>query len=34
VLKPSGTVTTPGGGVGLQVDPDEKRSEVSRFLAG
>jgi LCP family protein required for cell wall assembly len=32
VLKPSGVATTPGGGSGLVVSDDEKRSEVQRFL--
>ncbi len=32
VLKPSGVATTPGGGSGLVVSEDEKRSEVQRFL--
>ena len=32
VLKPSGVATTPGGGSGLVVSDDEKRSEVRRFL--
>jgi LCP family protein required for cell wall assembly len=32
VLKPSGVTTTPGGGSGLTVSDDEKRSEVQRFL--
>lgn len=32
VLKPSGVATTPGGGSGLVVSDDEKRSEVARFL--
>jgi LCP family protein required for cell wall assembly len=34
VLKPSGVATTPGGGSGLVVSDDEKRSEVERFLDG
>jgi LCP family protein required for cell wall assembly len=34
VLKPSGTVTLPGGGAGLTVDEAAKRREVDRFLAG
>lgn len=32
VLRPSGVATTPGGGSGLVVSEDERRSEVRRFL--
>ena len=34
VLKPSGNVTLPDGGAGLEVDDAEKRSAVRRFLKG
>jgi LCP family protein required for cell wall assembly len=34
VLKPSGNVTLPDGGAGLEVDDAEKRSAVQRFLKG
>jgi LCP family protein required for cell wall assembly len=34
VLKPSGNVTLPDGGAGLEVDDAEKRSAVERFLKG
>ena len=34
VLKPSGDVTLPDGGAGLEVDDAEKRSAVARFLKG
>jgi LCP family protein required for cell wall assembly len=34
VLKPSGDVTLPDGGAGLEVDEAEKRSAVARFLKG
>jgi LCP family protein required for cell wall assembly len=34
VLEPSGFATTPGGGSGLAVSEDERRSEVRRFLEG
>ena len=32
VLRPSGVATTPGGGSGLVVSEDERRSEARRFL--
>jgi LCP family protein required for cell wall assembly len=34
VLKPSGNVTLPDGGAGLEVSDEEKRSAVERFLKG
>lgn len=34
VLKPSGNVTLPDGGAGLEVSDSEKRSAVERFLKG
>jgi LCP family protein required for cell wall assembly len=34
VLKPSGTVSLPGGGEGLSVSEGERRAAVARFLAG
>ena len=34
VLKPSGNVTLPDGGAGLEVSDAEKRSAVQRFLKG
>jgi LCP family protein required for cell wall assembly len=34
VLKPSGGVTLPDGGAGLEVDEAEKQSAVERFLKG
>src|SRR5688572_29329737 len=34
VLKPSGNVTLPDGGAGLEVDDAEKQSAVERFLKG
>jgi hypothetical protein len=32
VLKPTGTVTLPGGGAGLTVDDAAKQRAVDRFL--
>jgi hypothetical protein len=34
VLKPSGGVTLPDGGAGLEVSEAEKQAEVARFLRG
>jgi LCP family protein required for cell wall assembly len=34
VLKPSGSITLPGGGQGLTVSESERRAAVKRFLAG
>ncbi len=34
VLRPSGFATTPGGGSGLTVSDEERRSAVRRFLSG
>jgi LCP family protein required for cell wall assembly len=34
ILKPSGTVTLPSGGVGLQVSEGERRAAVAQFLRG
>jgi hypothetical protein len=34
VLQPSGLATTPGGGTGITVSPEERRAAVRRFLSG